>query len=295
MVPCYEEEQGCSTAVRSKLPPYAAALISMGLENWLQGFDGDDAVAADHLKDQGFKEWVSRAMFDVIFKGRQHGSTCLPSTRQPGPWPLCMQMCEIVRAYMQPLPPYVRTFAACHTICLGCVGLQMPQPYAPATAAPLAAFSDLSRAATSCAHVTICPCVASTDFVRTLTTMPMSCLSFMSTVLSSTQFMNWSNPRSVPVTCRLAFSVTVGGRARAASGVAGKMACVRQAHCMHMPPLDAGRWCWQLARSEAQKTTRNMKMLCMRPARTSLPCSNTCNTAVGACTLLPTHCSVSCP
>ena len=41
-----------------------------------------------------------------------------------------------------------------------------------------------------------------------LTTMPMSDLVLSSTVLSSTRFMNWSNPRSVPVTCRLAFSAT---------------------------------------------------------------------------------------
>ena len=43
---------------------------------------------------------------------------------------------------------------------------------------------------------------------RRLTTMPMSDLVLSSTVLSSTRFMNWSNPRSVPVTCRLAFSAT---------------------------------------------------------------------------------------
>lgn len=40
------------------------------------------------------------------------------------------------------------------------------------------------------------------------TTMPMSVLAFMSTVWSSTMFMNWSKPRSVPVTCLLAFRVT---------------------------------------------------------------------------------------
>lgn len=38
--------------------------------------------------------------------------------------------------------------------------------------------------------------------------MPKSALSFSSTVLSSTMFMNWSKPRSTPVTCRLAFSLT---------------------------------------------------------------------------------------
>ena len=43
--------------------------------------------------------------------------------------------------------------------------------------------------------------------------MPMSDLVLSSTVLSSTRFMNWSNPRSVPVTCRLALSATAEGDA----------------------------------------------------------------------------------
>ena len=38
--------------------------------------------------------------------------------------------------------------------------------------------------------------------------MPMSDLVLSSTVLSSTRFMNWSKPRRVPVTCRLALSAT---------------------------------------------------------------------------------------
>ena len=52
-----------------------------------------------------------------------------------------------------------------------------------------------------------------------LTTMPRSALSFSSTVLSSTMFMNWSKPRSTPVTWRLAFSLTAGG------GVCGRSRC----------------------------------------------------------------------
>lgn len=48
-----------------------------------------------------------------------------------------------------------------------------------------------------------------------LTTMPRSAFSFSSTVLSSTRFINWSKPRSTPVTWRLAFSLTaIGGRGR---------------------------------------------------------------------------------
>lgn len=41
--------------------------------------------------------------------------------------------------------------------------------------------------------------------------MPISVFSlpFTSTVLSTTRFMNWSNPLSVPTTIRLAFSLTV--------------------------------------------------------------------------------------
>lgn len=43
-----------------------------------------------------------------------------------------------------------------------------------------------------------------------LTTMPISFFSspLTSTVLSITRFINWSNPRSVPTTVRLAFSLT---------------------------------------------------------------------------------------
>jgi hypothetical protein len=41
--------------------------------------------------------------------------------------------------------------------------------------------------------------------------MPMSDFVLSSTVLSSTRFMNWSKPRSVPVTCRLALSATAEG------------------------------------------------------------------------------------
>lgn len=43
-----------------------------------------------------------------------------------------------------------------------------------------------------------------------LTTIPISFLSFpfSSTVLSTTRFINWSNPRSVPTTVRLALSLT---------------------------------------------------------------------------------------
>jgi len=44
-----------------------------------------------------------------------------------------------------------------------------------------------------------------------LTTIPMSCLALVSTVLSSTRFMNWSKPRRVPVTCRLALRATGWG------------------------------------------------------------------------------------
>ena len=45
---------------------------------------------------------------------------------------------------------------------------------------------------------------------RKPTTIPISVLSFplTSTVLSTTRFMNWSNPRSVPITTRFAFSLT---------------------------------------------------------------------------------------
>lgn len=42
------------------------------------------------------------------------------------------------------------------------------------------------------------------------TTMPRSALSFSSTVLSRTMFMNWSKPLSTPVTCRFALSFTAG-------------------------------------------------------------------------------------
>lgn len=47
-----------------------------------------------------------------------------------------------------------------------------------------------------------------------LTTMPMSVFSLplTSTVLSTTRFMNWSKPRSVPTTIRLAFNLTVDQR-----------------------------------------------------------------------------------
>ncbi len=38
--------------------------------------------------------------------------------------------------------------------------------------------------------------------------MPMSVFSFSSTALSSTMFINWSKPRSTPVTCRFALSET---------------------------------------------------------------------------------------
>jgi len=51
-----------------------------------------------------------------------------------------------------------------------------------------------------------------------LTTMPRSAFSFSSTVLSSTRFMNWSKPRSTPVTWRFAFSLTAAGVA-AGSGI----------------------------------------------------------------------------
>ena len=40
--------------------------------------------------------------------------------------------------------------------------------------------------------------------------MPMSVLFFSSTALSRTMFMNWSKPRSTPVTCLLAFRATAG-------------------------------------------------------------------------------------
>ena len=43
------------------------------------------------------------------------------------------------------------------------------------------------------------------------TTIPISFRSARettSTVFSNTMFMNWSNPRSVPITCRLPFSLT---------------------------------------------------------------------------------------
>jgi hypothetical protein len=50
--------------------------------------------------------------------------------------------------------------------------------------------------------------------VLPLTTIPMSALSFSSTVASSTRFMNWSKPRSTPVTCRFAFSLTAAGPIR---------------------------------------------------------------------------------
>ena len=43
---------------------------------------------------------------------------------------------------------------------------------------------------------------------RLLTTIPMSCFILSSTAPSSTMFMNWSKPRSVPVTARLAFRET---------------------------------------------------------------------------------------
>jgi len=43
---------------------------------------------------------------------------------------------------------------------------------------------------------------------RLRTTMPMSVFSFSSTALSSTMFMNWSKPRSTPVTCRFALRET---------------------------------------------------------------------------------------
>ena len=45
---------------------------------------------------------------------------------------------------------------------------------------------------------------------KVLTTMPISFLSapLISTVLSSTRFMNWSNPRSTPITFLPAFSLT---------------------------------------------------------------------------------------
>lgn len=42
-----------------------------------------------------------------------------------------------------------------------------------------------------------------------LTTIPMSCFILSSTAPSSTMFMNWSKPRSVPVTARLALRATV--------------------------------------------------------------------------------------
>lgn len=41
-----------------------------------------------------------------------------------------------------------------------------------------------------------------------LTTIPMSCFILSSTAPSSTMFMNWSKPRSVPVTARLALRAT---------------------------------------------------------------------------------------
>lgn len=58
-------------------------------------------------------------------------------------------------------------------------------------------------------HVRLCVC--------DLTTIPMLVLSSADTismVSSSTRFMNWSKPRSTPVTCRLPFSLT-GERSRA--------------------------------------------------------------------------------
>ena len=45
------------------------------------------------------------------------------------------------------------------------------------------------------------------------TTMPMSDLAFSSTVLSRTQFMNWSKPRSTPVTCLFWLIVTAAAAA----------------------------------------------------------------------------------
>jgi hypothetical protein len=49
------------------------------------------------------------------------------------------------------------------------------------------------------------------------TTMPMSAFVLVSTVPSSTRFMNWSNPRSTPMTPLLPFSWTAGAQASRAS------------------------------------------------------------------------------
>lgn len=70
----------------------------------------------------------------------------------------------------------------------------------------LAGLETKRRACTRCDRV-----VYSADKARAaplLTTMPMSTLSLSSTVASSTRFMNWSNPRRVPVTCLFALSRT---------------------------------------------------------------------------------------
>jgi len=69
-----------------------------------------------------------------------------------------------------------------------------------------------------------------------LTTMPMSDLVLSSTVLSSTRFMNWSNPRSVPVTCRLALSATAGTACDSNSG-----------------------WAEQSRQAQAQRSKRTMR------------------------------------
>jgi hypothetical protein len=66
--------------------------------------------------------------------------------------------------------------------------------------------------------------------------MPMSVFVFMSTVWSSTTFMNWSKPRSVPVTCRLVFRTTAHDDApqhRQQPGRRGSLAAAHteQQHC----------------------------------------------------------------
>lgn len=95
---------------------------------------------------------------------------------------------------------------------LACAPLAWPAPAAPgarqdhahsssAATLPFAAAKALRRRAPALLKV-------ANPRPWALTTMPMSCFCLMSTVLSRTRFMNGSKPRSVPVTWRLALSVT---------------------------------------------------------------------------------------
>lgn len=81
-----------------------------------------------------------------------------------------------------------------------------------------------------------------------MTTMPMSTLRFSSTAASSTRFMNWSKPRSVPVTCRLAFRWT----ARAGRGgvgwcaVAGEGQTRAHGPCGPLQPRPRSQTAWSV-------------------------------------------------